>query len=101
MLEGEVALVEDGGETVLRAGDCAAFPKDTGNGHHLINKSAAIARLSGGRLAQPERPHHLLRHRHDELQRRRPLRAQGRHALSEFIAERGGWRGFRRPRDRR
>lgn len=43
LVEGEVVLVEDGGETVLRAGDCAAFPKNTGNGHHMINRSAAIA----------------------------------------------------------
>ena len=43
VLAGEVTLVEDGGETVLRAGDCAAFPKGTGNGHHLINKSSAMA----------------------------------------------------------
>lgn len=43
VLEGEVTLIEDGGETVLRAGDCAAFPKGTGNGHHLINRSAAVA----------------------------------------------------------
>ena len=43
VLEGEVTLVEDGGETVLRAGDCAAFPKGTGNGHHLINRSSAMA----------------------------------------------------------
>jgi uncharacterized cupin superfamily protein len=43
VLEGQVALIEDGGETVLQAGDCAAFPKGTGNGHHLINKSSATA----------------------------------------------------------
>ena len=43
VLEGEVTLIEDGGETVLRAGDCAAFPKGTGNGHHLINKSKETA----------------------------------------------------------
>src|SRR2546425_10664359 len=43
LLEGEVTLVEDGSETVLRAGECAAFPKGTGNGHHLINKSSAMA----------------------------------------------------------
>ena len=43
MLEGELTLIEDGGETVLRAGDCAAFPKDSGNGHHMINKSGAMA----------------------------------------------------------
>jgi len=43
LLQGEVALIEDGGETVLRAGDCAAFPKGTGNGHHLINRSSRVA----------------------------------------------------------
>lgn len=42
ILEGTVMLVEDGGETLLLAGECAAFPKGTGNGHHLINKSAAM-----------------------------------------------------------
>ncbi|HKP26044.1 MAG TPA: cupin domain-containing protein [Dongiaceae bacterium] len=43
VLEGELTLIEDDGETVLRAGDCAAFPKNTGNGHHMINKSNAMA----------------------------------------------------------
>lgn len=43
VLEGEVTLVEDGGETLLRAGDCAAFPKGSGNGHHMINRSNATA----------------------------------------------------------
>jgi len=43
VLEGEVVLVEDAGETLLRAGDCAAFPKGTGDGHHMINKSASTA----------------------------------------------------------
>src|SRR5580704_5822684 len=33
ILEGEVILIEDGGETVLRAGDCAAFAKGSGDGH--------------------------------------------------------------------
>ena len=43
VLEGELTLIEDGGQTVLRAGDCAAFPKNTGNGHHMINRSGATA----------------------------------------------------------
>jgi uncharacterized cupin superfamily protein len=43
VLEGELILVEDGGETVLRAGDFAAFPKGTGNGHHLINRLGTVA----------------------------------------------------------
>jgi uncharacterized cupin superfamily protein len=43
VLEGELKLVEDSGQTVLRAGECAAFPKGTGNGHHFINGSSAMA----------------------------------------------------------
>ena len=43
VISGELTLVEDGGETILRAGDCAAFPKNTGNGHHMINRSGAAA----------------------------------------------------------
>ena len=43
VLEGTVVLIEDGGETVLHAGDCATFPKGTGNGHHLINQSSEVA----------------------------------------------------------
>jgi uncharacterized cupin superfamily protein len=54
VLEGEVTLVEDGGETVLRAGDCAAFPKNSGNGHHLINKSNAMVVYLEAGSRQPE-----------------------------------------------
>jgi uncharacterized cupin superfamily protein len=43
ILEGELTLVEDDGETVLRPGDCAAFPKGTGNGHHMINRTGVMA----------------------------------------------------------
>lgn len=43
VLSGEVALVTNEGEQILRAGDCAAFPKNEPNGHHLINKSGAMA----------------------------------------------------------
>ena len=39
ILEGEAVLVEDQGETVMRAGDCAVFPKGAANGHHLVNRS--------------------------------------------------------------
>ena len=42
VLEGELTLVEDDGETVLRPGDCAAFPKGTGNGHHMINRAGVM-----------------------------------------------------------
>ncbi|TPI54266.1 MULTISPECIES: cupin domain-containing protein [unclassified Mesorhizobium] len=43
VLEGELTLVEDGGETLLKAGDCATFAKNSGNGHHLINRSSTTA----------------------------------------------------------
>jgi len=43
VLEGEVTLMEDAGATVLVAGDCATFPKGSGDGHHLINNSSATA----------------------------------------------------------
>ena len=39
MLDGEAVLVEDDAETLLKPGDCAAFPKDVANGHHLVNRS--------------------------------------------------------------
>lgn len=39
MLSGEAVLVEDEGRTLLRAGDCAAWPKGGANGHHLCNES--------------------------------------------------------------
>jgi uncharacterized cupin superfamily protein len=41
MLTGEAVLIEDDGETMLRAGDVAAWPKGVENGHHLQNRSGA------------------------------------------------------------
>lgn len=41
MLSGEAVLVEDEGETLLRAGDVAAFPAGVANGHQLQNRSDA------------------------------------------------------------
>jgi uncharacterized cupin superfamily protein len=43
VLSGELTLVTDEGETVLRPGDCAAFPRGAANGHQLINKSDTVA----------------------------------------------------------
>jgi uncharacterized cupin superfamily protein len=40
MLDGEAVLIEDEGETMMRAGDCAVFLKGVANGHHLVNRSA-------------------------------------------------------------
>ncbi len=39
MIAGEAVLIEDEGETILKPGDCAAFPKSVANGHHLVNRS--------------------------------------------------------------
>lgn len=41
VISGEAVLVSDKGEEVLRAGECAAFPKGEANGHQLINRSDA------------------------------------------------------------
>jgi uncharacterized cupin superfamily protein len=51
MLAGEAVLVEDGGETVLRAGDVAAWPRGAANGHCLQNRSdedCAFVAISAG-----------------------------------------------------
>jgi uncharacterized cupin superfamily protein len=39
ILEGEVVLVDEAGETLLRAGDCAGFKAGDPNAHHLQNRS--------------------------------------------------------------
>src|SRR5580693_4611755 len=43
IIEGEVVLIEDGGETMLKAGDAAGFKANVPNGHHLVNKSGRDA----------------------------------------------------------
>lgn len=44
VLAGEVTLIDDAGEQILHAGDCAAFAKGDANGHHLVNRSDAPVR---------------------------------------------------------
>ena len=39
VLAGELTLIEDGGETLLQAGEAAGFKANVSNGHHLVNKS--------------------------------------------------------------
>ncbi len=36
MVAGSAMLLDDSGETPLSPGDCVAFPKNDGNGHHVI-----------------------------------------------------------------
>lgn len=45
VIEGEVVLVTDAGEEVLRAGDFAGFRAGDPDGHHFQNRSSAVAVL--------------------------------------------------------
>lgn len=42
---GECTLVQDAGETVMRPGDCAAFPAGVPDGHHFINRTTGLAQF--------------------------------------------------------
>jgi uncharacterized cupin superfamily protein len=39
VLEGELTLITDAGETILRPGMAAGFPAGKPDGHHLVNRS--------------------------------------------------------------
>ncbi len=43
--EGECTLIQDQGPTVMRPGDCAAFPAGDTNGHHFVNLSDKVAKF--------------------------------------------------------
>lgn len=43
LVEGELVLVTDEGEQVLKAGMCAGFPAGKANGHHLVNRTGRDA----------------------------------------------------------
>ncbi|MBN9318416.1 MAG: transcriptional regulator [Caulobacterales bacterium 68-7] len=45
VVSGEVVLVTNAGEEVLRAGDCAGFKAGVADGHHIQNRSDAEAVL--------------------------------------------------------
>jgi len=45
VVSGEVVLVTDGGEEVLRAGDAAGFPANDANGHCFQNRSDREAQI--------------------------------------------------------
>ncbi len=56
IVEGELVLIEDGGETLLKAGDAAAFKANSGDGHHLVNRTTREALfLEIGTRAKHER----------------------------------------------
>lgn len=56
LLEGEVVLIEDEGETPLHPGDAACWPRGVANGHHLVNRSDRVARylVVGTRAAEDD-----------------------------------------------
>ena len=54
MISGEAALIDDGGETALRAGDIASFAKGDTNGHHLINRGNVDAVMLAVGVEHPD-----------------------------------------------
>lgn len=59
VLEGELTLVEDGGETLLKPGDAAGFKAGVPNGHQLVNKTRQDALyLEVGTRAVRDRGHY-------------------------------------------
>jgi uncharacterized cupin superfamily protein len=56
VIEGELVLCEDGGETVLRPGDAAGWKANVPNGHCIVNRSNAdVLLLEVGTRAPFER----------------------------------------------
>ncbi len=59
VVQGELALVEDDGETVLKPGDAAGFKANVANGHQLVNRTAQDAvYLEIGTRSRRERAHY-------------------------------------------
>jgi uncharacterized cupin superfamily protein len=59
VLEGEIVLCEDAGETVLKPGDAAAWKAGVANGHCLINRTSREAVfIEVGTRAKLERAHY-------------------------------------------
>jgi uncharacterized cupin superfamily protein len=57
VLEGELVLVTDTGEEILRAGDCAGFKSGVLDGHHLQNRSqreAVVLEIGSRKVAEDE-----------------------------------------------
>jgi uncharacterized cupin superfamily protein len=65
MLSGEAILIDDTGRHIMKAGDCAAFPKGDGNGHVLVNEGEidcifiAVGRKSETACHYPDIDMHL------------------------------------------
>ena len=65
MLLGKAILIDDNGRSEMRAGDMAVFPKNDGNGHHLVNESdapcvfVAVGRPAAGECYYPDIDMHI------------------------------------------
>jgi uncharacterized cupin superfamily protein len=54
VLSGEVVLISDAGEEILRAGDCAGFEAGVADGHHLQNRAEREALILEVGSRRPE-----------------------------------------------
>ena len=45
MLSGELVLVEEDSETLMKSGDMAGFKAGVTNGHHMVNRSSSEAKF--------------------------------------------------------
>ena len=57
IVDGEVVLVTDTGEELLRSGDCAGFKAGVKDGHHLQNRSdrdAVLLEMGSRRIVEDE-----------------------------------------------
>jgi len=59
VVEGEITLIDDAGEHLLKPGMCAGFKAGVANGHHLVNKTnAPVTYLEIGTRAPREQAHY-------------------------------------------
>jgi uncharacterized cupin superfamily protein len=59
ILQGECVLIENGGETVLKAGDCAGWKANVPDGHCIVNRTKSdVLLLEVGTRAPSERAHY-------------------------------------------
>ena len=59
IIDGEVTLIEQDGETILKAGDAAGFKAGVANGHQLVNRSARdVTYLEMGTRSKGEVAHY-------------------------------------------
>ena len=59
IVEGEITLIDDAGEHLLKPGMCAGFKAGVANGHHLVNKTKSpVTYLEIGTRSAQERAHY-------------------------------------------